>query len=140
MAVVDSPFTAPVKRFTTDEKAHKSNLAALESFGQSVYGQLVPVGSILAYGGSTAPPGWVLCDGAAISRSTYYTLFLIIGTQFGAGDGSTTFNVPNLKGASALLMRAPAGGGALGSTLVINSGGVGANTVTEVAVNFIIKG
>jgi microcystin-dependent protein len=57
----------------------------------------VPVGLISAYGASTAPAGWVLCNGAAISRSTYAALFAIVGTTFGVGDGSTTFNVPDLR-------------------------------------------
>ena len=61
-------------------------------------GMLVPIGSILAYSGSSAPSGWVMCDGAGISRTTYATLFGAIGTSFGVGDGSSTFNVPDLRG------------------------------------------
>ena len=57
-----------------------------------------PVGAILPFGGSNPPSGYLLCDGQAVSRSYYAELFAIIGTSFGAGDGSTTFNVPNLKG------------------------------------------
>lgn len=57
-----------------------------------------PPGSIQMYAGSTAPQGWLLCDGSAVSRSTYAALFAAIGTTFGTGDGSTTFNLPNLKG------------------------------------------
>ena len=56
------------------------------------------VGSIVIYAGSTAPNGYLMCDGSAISRTTYSELFNIIGTTYGIGDGSTTFNVPNLKG------------------------------------------
>mgnify|MGYP000992274783 CR=1 FL=1 len=62
------------------------------------FGGLVPPGIISAYISNTAPTGYLLCDGTAVSRSTYATLFAIIGTTYGAGDGSTTFNVPNLKG------------------------------------------
>ena len=59
----------------------------------------VPTGSISMWATGTAPTGWVLCDGAAYSRTvTYNTLFGVIGTNYGTGDGSTTFNVPNLKG------------------------------------------
>jgi microcystin-dependent protein len=47
------------------------------------------------WGTATAPTGWLLCAGAAVSRSTYATLFAVIGTTFGVGDGSTTFNLPN---------------------------------------------
>lgn len=59
-----------------------------------------PVGSIQAYGGTTAPSGWLLCQGQAVSRTTYAELFKAIGTAFGAGDGSTTFNVPDLREAT----------------------------------------
>jgi len=58
----------------------------------------VPVGSIVLYGVATAPTGWILCDGSAVSRSDQSLLFAVIGTTYGAGDGSSTFNVPNLKG------------------------------------------
>lgn len=61
-------------------------------------GMLMPIGSIVAYAGSSAPTGWVLCDGAALSRTTYATLFAAVSTNFGTGDGSTTFNVPDLRG------------------------------------------
>jgi microcystin-dependent protein len=57
-----------------------------------------PTGAITMYGGSTAPTDWLLCDGSAVSRSTYASLFSAIGESYGVGDGSTTFNVPNLKG------------------------------------------
>jgi microcystin-dependent protein len=54
-----------------------------------------PTGSLIMWTTGTAPTGWLLCAGAAVSRSTYSALFAIIGTTFGVGDGSTTFNVPN---------------------------------------------
>ena len=57
-----------------------------------------PAGSISMYAGSTAPTGYLLCDGSAVSRTTYADLFTAIGTTYGTGDGSTTFNLPNLKG------------------------------------------
>lgn len=59
---------------------------------------LMPAGLILPYGGSSAPSGYLVCDGSAQSRTTYATLFGIVGTTYGAGDGSTTFNVPDLRG------------------------------------------
>ena len=55
-------------------------------------------GMIVAWPSDTIPTGWLLCDGSAVSRTTYADLFARIGTTFGAGDGSTTFNVPNIKG------------------------------------------
>jgi microcystin-dependent protein len=58
----------------------------------------VPAGTIVQWGTATAPANWMICDGTAISRSTYASLFNVIGTTYGAGDGSTTFNLPNLKG------------------------------------------
>lgn len=58
----------------------------------------VPSGTIMAFAGTTAPSGWLLCDGSAVSRTTYSNLFTTISTSFGAGNGSTTFNIPDLRG------------------------------------------
>jgi len=58
----------------------------------------VPSGSVIPFAGSTAPSGWIICDGSAISRTTFATLFALIGTTYGAGNGSTTFNIPDLRG------------------------------------------
>lgn len=55
-------------------------------------------GTILDYAGATAPNGWLLCYGQAVSRTTYKNLFARIGTTYGAGDGSTTFNLPDCRG------------------------------------------
>lgn len=57
--------------------------------------RIIPAGLIAPYGGSSAPTGWLMCNGQAVSRTTYATLFNKIGTAYGAGDGSTTFNLPN---------------------------------------------
>lgn len=57
-----------------------------------------PAGAIEAYAGSTAPTGWLLSYGQAVSRSTYANLFAVISTTYGSGDGSTTFNLPDLRG------------------------------------------
>lgn len=57
----------------------------------------MPVGGILAYGGASAPEGYLMCDGAAISRTTYAALFAVTGTSFGVGNGTTTFNLPDLQ-------------------------------------------
>lgn len=57
---------------------------------------IVPVGVVQAFAGPTTPQGWLLCDGSAVSRTDYADLFAVIGTTFGTGDGSTTFNLPNL--------------------------------------------
>jgi len=58
----------------------------------------VPAGTINAYGGVTAPLGYLLCDGARVSRLAYRDLFTAIGTAYGSGDGSTSFNLPDLRG------------------------------------------
>lgn len=76
----------------------------------------VPTGMIAPYGGASAPSGWLLCYGQAVSRTTYASLFAVVGTTFGAGDGSTSFNMPDLRG------RVPAG--------VDNMGGTAANRLT----------
>ncbi|NDD84506.1 hypothetical protein EBZ38_09590 [bacterium] len=72
-----------------------ANQAARKAYVDSA----VPIGSLMSYIGSTAPnSSWALCNGSAISRTTYSTLFAVIGTTYGAGDGATTFNVPDLRG------------------------------------------
>lgn len=60
----------------------------------------LPAGLIFAYAGSSIPTGWLDCDGSAVSRTTYADLFTAIGTTWGAGDGSTTFNIPDLRSAT----------------------------------------
>lgn len=57
-----------------------------------------PAGIVMPFAGSTAPQGYLLCDGSAVSRTDYSDLFTAIGTTYGAGDGETTFNVPDLSG------------------------------------------
>jgi microcystin-dependent protein len=56
-----------------------------------------PTGSVLQFAGTTAPDGWLLCDGSAVSRTSYAALFAAISTSHGTGDGSTTFNVPDYR-------------------------------------------
>jgi microcystin-dependent protein len=69
--------------------------AKLNSAAVSV---LMPTSTILPYAGSSAPTGYFLCDGSAKNRTTEAGLFAIIGTTYGVGDGSTTFNIPDLRG------------------------------------------
>jgi microcystin-dependent protein len=59
---------------------------------------LVPAGAVQAFAMNSAPTGWLAADGTAVSRSTYAALFSAIGTTYGAGDGSTTFALPDLRG------------------------------------------
>lgn len=63
-----------------------------------ISGSSTPIGTITAYGGSTAPSGWLMCDGSEVSRAEYSLLFDAIGTAYGDGDGSTTFNLPSMAG------------------------------------------
>jgi len=66
-------------------------------------------GMILPYGGASAPAGWLVCNGAAVSRTTYANLFSVLGTTYGVGDGTTTFNVPDFLGRTVLGAGAGAG-------------------------------
>lgn len=61
-------------------------------------GAIIPTGMLAPFGGAAAPTGWLLCDGSAVSRTTYADLFTAIGVTYGAGNGSTTFNVPDARG------------------------------------------
>jgi len=105
-------------------------LAFLEDSGdvqvyfQNAWRNLVPTGVILPYGGTSAPPGYLSCTGQAVSRTTYAGLFAVIGTRFGAGDGSTTFNVPDLR------QRFPRG-----ANNTSNIGGTGGSTTHTHNVN-----
>ena len=58
----------------------------------------LPIGAQVPFGSNTIPDGWLLCDGRAVSRTTYKELFAVIGTAYGTGDGSTTFNLPDKRG------------------------------------------
>jgi len=71
-----------------------ARLNILERFA----GGSLPPGIVVPYAGITAPAGWLLANGSAVSRTTYAGLFSAIGTTYGAGDGSTTFNLPDMKG------------------------------------------
>lgn len=75
-----------------------------------------PSGIIVSFGGTSVPMGYVLCDGSAISRTTYAALFNAISTTYGVGDGSTTFNVPDLRQRFPLGKAASGTGSTLGGT------------------------
>jgi microcystin-dependent protein len=66
--------------------------------GAADIGAFVPTGVVVPYAGTSAPAGYLLCFGQAISRTTFAALFAVCSTTYGAGDGSTTFNVPDLRG------------------------------------------
>ena len=91
---------------------------------------IVPSGSLQPFAGATAPNGWLMCFGQAISRTTYADLFAAIGTTHGVGNGSTTFNVPDLRG------RTIAGkdnmGGSAANRLTSGNSGVAGTTLGAV--------
>lgn len=68
------------------------------TLGNPIAAATNPTGALIAYAGTTAPAGWLLCYGQAVSRTTYADLFALTGTVYGVGDGSTTFNLPDYRG------------------------------------------
>lgn len=84
---------------------------------------ILPTGVILPFGAAAAPTGYILCNGAAISRTTYAALFGVIGDAYGVGDGSTTFNLPDLQGG------VPVGIGASGVVALGDVGGAQEHTL-----------
>lgn len=82
-----------------------------------ISGGPIPTGVMLSYGGTSAPSGYLLCDGSIISRTTYAALFAVIGTSFGAGDGVTTFQLPFMA------RRVVVGAGGTGSGVLGNTVG-----------------
>jgi len=93
------------------------------------YAAADPAGRIEQYGGTSAPSGWLQCDGTAYSRTTYARLFAAIATTWGAGDGSSTFNVPDYR------RRVPVGSGGSGTATLANTvgstGGEETHTLTQ---------
>jgi microcystin-dependent protein len=79
-------------------------------------------GEIISYGGALAPEGWLVCDGSQVSRTVYADLFTVLGVSYGAGNGTNTFNLPNLQG------RVPIG--VDGTFTRGSSGGAAAHTLT----------
>ena len=113
-----------------------ANLAAatlsqnsIENDPDSAPAPLIPAGTIIMTGASSAPTGYLLCDGSAISRSTYASLFAAIGTAYGTGDGSSTFDLPDLRD------RFPLGKGTNNSTLGTETGSVSASSVVTTAAD-----
>lgn len=92
------------------------------------YDAIVNTGTIMSWSNSTVPSGFLECDGSAVSRTTYAALFAVIGTDYGTGDGSSTFNLPNLQDKVAV--------GVSGSKAVASTGGAATVTPTgTVTVN-----
>lgn len=83
---------------TTQTAGTNNTTVATTEFVQTAVGFAVPVGTILDYAANSAPSGYLICNGDAISRTTYSALFAVIGTTYGVGNGTTTFNLPNTLG------------------------------------------
>lgn len=87
----------------------------------------VPVGAVIPYAGLSAIPGWLVCDGHAVSRTVFSSLFAVIGTIYGTGDGATTFNLPDLRGR--VVAGYDAMGGVAANRLTAGGSGVDGSTV-----------
>lgn len=86
---------------TSAQAADKSNAKTIVTparMHEVINLYLMPAGTIVSYAGASVPSGWLLCNGANVSRTTYANLFRVIGTKWGAGDGSTTFALPDSDG------------------------------------------
>lgn len=99
----------------------------------------LPAGVVAPFAGATAPTGWLLCYGQAVSRTTYAALFAAIGTIYGTGDGTTTFNLPDLRGRVAAgkdnmggsaANRLTTAGAGIDGTTIGSAGGAQTNTLT----------
>ena len=114
---VTGAFTLDGATGTAGQVMTSAGSGATPTWADKVDGVLA--GFIQMYGAASAPTGWLLCNGAAVSRSTYATLFALIGTTYGAGDGSSTFNVPDMRD------KFPVGSG---STYALNATGGSADS------------
>lgn len=123
----------------TDLVGAHANLSERLAVQMPADGRLIPPGTIVMTGRSTAPTGWLTCNGDAVDRTTYATLYAAIGETFGPGNGSTTFNLPDMRGRVAAGVGTGTGGGASGTgaptggtalAAVALSGWFGANDVT----------
>tara|TARA_Y100001963_G_scaffold40191_1_gene56303 strand:- start:4192 stop:5463 length:1272 start_codon:yes stop_codon:yes gene_type:complete len=118
---------------TIKGNVHVSSKVCASAFfgdGSNITGiTAVPTGGVLPFAGGSAPSGFLLCDGSAVSRSTYSDLFTAISTTYGVGDGSSTFNIPDLRG------RVVAGqddmGGTSANRLTGQTGGVDGDNLGE---------
>lgn len=123
----------------TDLVGAHANLSERLAVQMPADGRLIPPGTIVMTGRSTAPTGWLTCNGDAVDRTTYATLYAAIGETFGPGNGSTTFNLPDMRGRVAAGVGTGTGGGASGTgaptggsalAAVALAGWFGANDVT----------
>jgi microcystin-dependent protein len=97
-----------------DTNSYQAGSITLAALAQSLINIVIPAGMIRMFAGPSVPGGWLVCDGSAVSRTTYSTLFTAIGGYWGAGDGVTTFNLPDLRGRSPLGYVSSGGSGLTG--------------------------
>lgn len=113
-------FTGAVSELTIDTDTD----ALILHDGSTAGGiEIVPSGTIVAFGAASTPAGWLSCNDQAVSRTTYARLFAAISTTYGIGDGSSTFNVPDFRD------RAPLGAGTNNSLGAVTAGTVAASSV-----------
>ncbi len=91
-----SPVVDPQRQYAWTTPWLRWAMAMWERTGAASGSGVVYTGIVALYGAATPPLGWLACDGAAVDRTVYAALFSVIGTTWGIGDGTTTFNVPNL--------------------------------------------
>lgn len=123
----DTVFTATRLRIDPLKEASDRGLDGV-NYTVGFHENRVPVGTVFQFAASSVPTGWLDCDGSEVSRTTYAALFAVIGTTWGAGDTTTTFNIPDLRG------RAPIGvgtGSGLTARALASNGGGETHTIAE---------
>lgn len=101
---------------TPGDLSYTADAGLIQFYHSGGWQSLIPSGAVIPFAAGSPPSGWLICDGQAVSRSIYSTLFAVIGETFGAGDGSTTFNVPDLRQRFPLGVAAAGTGSALAET------------------------
>jgi microcystin-dependent protein len=112
------------KQTKTESRVSALEQNAENGGGGGAPGTAGPAGSIMAWAATTPPANWLICDGSAVSRTSYASLFNVIATNFGVGDGSSTFNLPDLRG------RVPVGKDAGTFGALAATGGAETHTLT----------
>ena len=96
--ILTSPSLVGAPTAPTPASSSNGTAIATTAFVKNQISPVMPVGTVIYSAASTAPSGFIICDGRALNRTSYPALFAVIGTTYGAGDGSTTFNLPDLRG------------------------------------------
>jgi hypothetical protein len=122
--------TKTIGQLSTATSITDADLIEIEQSGVSKSisaGFLIPTGVTLPFAGASAPTGWLICDGSAVSRTTYVNLFVVLSTTWGVGDGSLTFNIPDMR------EKVPVGIGTSGTLITSTGSAVSANDVYTLA-------